>query len=59
MQCLLSSKYRSNDSLAEIVDLEDGSWVEKSAPEDVLFSADGLLLKRRSVLLRLRARSAK
>ena len=58
IQCLSSSEYCSNNSLAEIVNLEDGNWAEKSAPEGILFSADGLLLKRKSILLRLRARSA-
>ena len=38
-----------------VVDLED-EWAEKSPPEGVLFSAEGLLLKRKSTFLRLRAR---
>lgn len=38
-----------------IVNLE-GEWVEKSTPEGILFSSEGLLLKRKSTLLRLRAR---
>ena len=46
----------SEDGLAQIVDLEEGNWVEKSAPEGVLFSAEGLLLRQRTTLLRLRCR---
>jgi len=41
--------------LAQIVDSE-GEWVEKSTPEGVLFSAEGLLLKLKSTILRFRAR---
>lgn len=40
----------------QIVDLEGVSSVEKSAPDGVLFSSEGLLLKKKSTLLRLRAR---
>jgi len=48
----------SESGRAQVVDLEEGNWVEKSAPEGVLFSAEGLLLKQRSTLLRLRVRLA-
>lgn len=58
IQCLSSSAQCADNGLAQIVDLEDGNWVEKSAPEGILFSTDGLLLKRRSILLRLSARWA-
>jgi OTT_1508-like deaminase len=40
---------------AQAFDLEEGDWLEKSAAEGILFSAEGLLLKKGSVVLRLRA----
>lgn len=57
VECL-SSMHCSEGGRAQVVDLEEGNWVEKSAPEGVLFSAEGLLLKQRSTLLRLRVRLA-
>jgi nucleic acid/nucleotide deaminase of polymorphic system toxin len=56
MECLSDSFQASEASQAEAVDLEDGYWSEKSGLEEALFSEFGLLLKRRSTLLRLRAR---
>jgi hypothetical protein len=56
MECLADSFHASEASQAEVVDLEDGHWSEKSGLEGALFSEFGLLLKRRSTLLRLRAR---
>ena len=56
VEYLSPSMHRSEDGLAQVVDLEEGNWVEKSAPEGVLFSAEGLLLKQRTTLLRLRVR---
>jgi OTT_1508-like deaminase len=58
IQYLSSSMACSDVGLAQAVDLEEGDWVEMSTPEGVLFSAEGLVLKRRSTLLRLRAQSA-
>lgn len=43
----------SDYSIAQVVDLDD-NWVEKAAPEGVLFSPEGLLLKQGSTLLRFR-----
>jgi OTT_1508-like deaminase len=40
---------------ATMMDL-DGEWVEKSAPEGALLSADGLSLKSKSTILRLHGR---
>ena len=51
----LSSMPCTEVGLAQIVDLQD-EWAEKSTPEGVLFSTEGLLLKKRSTFLRLRAR---
>lgn len=53
VEYLLSQRDSSPDP---IVDLEGVSSVEKSAPDGVLFSSEGLLLKKKSTLLRLRAR---
>ena len=36
-----------------LVDLDEGDWVERSPPEGVLFLPRGLVLKRRSTVLRL------
>ena len=58
IECLSSPIHGSDYSLAQVVDLDEVNWVEKTAPEGVLFSPEGLLLKQRSTLLRLRARSA-
>ncbi len=58
VECLSSSISCYENGLAQVVDLEVGNWVEKSAPEGALFSTEGLLLKQRSTLLRLRARLA-
>lgn len=52
-QCLSFSKYPCGN-LSHVVDLDQGSWVEKVAQEGVLLSTEGLLLRRRSTLLRLR-----
>lgn len=56
MECLSASSETSEASQASAVDLDEGHWLEKSALESALFSDDGLLLKRRSTLLRLHAR---
>lgn len=37
-----------------LVDLDEGDWVEQSPPDGVLFLPGGLVLKRKSTLLRLR-----
>ena len=58
LECLSSSICRSGNGLRDVIDLEGGSWTEKSAPEGILFSSDGLLLKHKSTLLRLRAQVA-
>ena len=58
IQCLSSSEMESNNDLVHFVDLDEGDWVEQSTPEGVLLSLGGLLLKRKSTLLRLRARSS-
>jgi OTT_1508-like deaminase len=58
IQYLSSAMACSDVGLAQAVDLEEGDWVEMSTPEGVLFSAEALLLKRRSTLLRLRTQSA-
>ncbi|KAN0083021.1 hypothetical protein V8E54_002109 [Elaphomyces granulatus] len=57
IECLSSSLHCSENDLTHVVDLEEGDWVEKSCLEGVLFSAEGLLLRQRSTLLRLRARA--
>jgi hypothetical protein len=59
MECLSYSFRASDASQAEVVDVEDGNWSEKSGLEEALFSEFGLLLKRRSTFLRLRARVSK
>ena len=58
IQCPPSSDHGSSDNSAETVDLDYGNWVEKICPEGILFSANGLLLKRKSVSLRLRVKAA-
>lgn len=52
VEYLTSSK---DYSPAQVVDLDGISSVEKSAPEGILFSNEGLILKKRSILMRLRA----
>lgn len=46
------------DEGGQIIDMDDGQWTNKEAPEGILFSPQGLVLKRRDVLLILRARAA-
>ena len=57
VECL-SFMHCSEGGRAQVVDLKEGNWGEKSAPEGVLFSAEALLPKQRPALLRLRVRSA-
>lgn len=54
----VSFMHCSEGGRAQVVDLKEGNWMEKSAPEGVLFSAEVLLLKQRPSLLRLRVRLA-
>ena len=55
IQYLSLSMACSDFGLAQAVDLEDVIRVEMSTPEGVLFSAEGLLLKKGSMLMCLRA----
>ena len=56
LHCLSSSGDEGHIDLAHLVDLDEGDWIEQPTPGGVLFSRGGLLLKRRSTLLRLRIR---
>ncbi|ORY19298.1 hypothetical protein BCR34DRAFT_595721 [Clohesyomyces aquaticus] len=40
--------------LSECVDMDERNWKEKLAPEDVLFLEEGLRLRRRGVVVRIR-----
>jgi hypothetical protein len=55
LECLSPSCQIRDATQARAIDLEEGDWTEKSVLDGALFSEDGLLLKRRSTLLRLRA----
>lgn len=58
IEWLSSSAHCIGNGPVKVVDLEEGHWVEKPAPEGILLSARGLLLKQKSTLLCLRTRVA-
>jgi len=56
MECLLLSEHRELEERSTCIDLQEGDWVEKVGLEAAFFSVDGLLLKQKTTLIRLRER---
>lgn len=58
VQYLSSLPDENGNEQAYLIDLDVCDWVEQSPPDGVLFRSGGLLLKRKSILLRLRIKEA-